>query len=240
MKYENASGLLPEELLRELQKYAAGKLLYVPENDEKKSWGEVSGIRQYLMKRNQMIINKYQYGTSIDSLIDEFCLSVDTIKRILYSKKTERLEYQPTSSSAIEYANAGMLEEWIQTYLQFVRGNKEFSDGLKMEYRYYIGPVLFPISFFRRSSGPEPDMKWQVHPVVFEDRVIDWMKLINNNSDVPPLIINYSDSEFEINCNNPLFEAMVRLQKNEHYIIFWITEKTDYDQFLKDYNRYLG
>ena len=30
MKYENAKELLPEALLKEVQKYAGGKLLYIP------------------------------------------------------------------------------------------------------------------------------------------------------------------------------------------------------------------
>lgn len=36
MKYENASDVIPEELLKEIQKYAAGKLLYIPSGEEKK------------------------------------------------------------------------------------------------------------------------------------------------------------------------------------------------------------
>lgn len=37
MKYENAGEVLPEELLKEIQKYAAGKLLYIPKGEEKKA-----------------------------------------------------------------------------------------------------------------------------------------------------------------------------------------------------------
>ncbi|MBP3577416.1 MAG: hypothetical protein J6K15_04825 [Lachnospiraceae bacterium] len=43
MKYENAKELLPETLLKEVQKYAGGKLLYIPVENETKNWGEVSG-----------------------------------------------------------------------------------------------------------------------------------------------------------------------------------------------------
>lgn len=39
MKYENAKDVLPKELLEELKKYAAGKLLYVPLGDKKRNWG---------------------------------------------------------------------------------------------------------------------------------------------------------------------------------------------------------
>lgn len=43
MNYLNASHVLPDELLREVQKYAAGENLYIPKNEEKKKWGEGSG-----------------------------------------------------------------------------------------------------------------------------------------------------------------------------------------------------
>ena len=35
MNYENASDIIPEKLLKEIQKYAAGKLLYIPTGEEK-------------------------------------------------------------------------------------------------------------------------------------------------------------------------------------------------------------
>ena len=45
MKYKNAQDILPDKLLRELQQYISGGVLYVPSADTKKSWGEVSGAR---------------------------------------------------------------------------------------------------------------------------------------------------------------------------------------------------
>jgi hypothetical protein len=132
-----------------------------------------------------------------------------------------------------------MLEEWIHTYLLFDRYNKAFSDGLRLFYRFYIGPIVMPLSLFERCSGPEDSMKWQVNPLSFEDSVSDWIERIEGGEDIPPLIINYADGKFEINCNNPLFEAMKRLKAKEYYIIIWITEKVDNDIFLKEYSMYL-
>ena len=59
MKYENAKDLLPPDLLRQLQKYAAGKTLYVPSLGQV-SWGETSGYRRYLAERNRDIREKKQ------------------------------------------------------------------------------------------------------------------------------------------------------------------------------------
>ncbi|MBQ8632845.1 MAG: hypothetical protein IJ420_04505, partial [Lachnospiraceae bacterium] len=82
MKYENAKELLPEALLKEVQKYAGGKLLYIPVENESKSWGEVSGYRQKLLKRNVLISNRYKAGATLSELAEEYFLSLDSIKKI--------------------------------------------------------------------------------------------------------------------------------------------------------------
>ena len=51
-----------------------------------KSWGELSGYRKELSKRNKAIIEKYQNGLSIEELADEYHLSVYAIRKIVYQK----------------------------------------------------------------------------------------------------------------------------------------------------------
>lgn len=115
MKYLNANEILPTDLLEQVQKYAAGKYLYVPQKEEDmKSWGELSGYRKQLLKRNRMIINKFKYGVTIEALSKEYFLSEETLKKIVYSKKqTEELCFYPHIESAKEYDEQGLLEEWL-------------------------------------------------------------------------------------------------------------------------------
>lgn len=82
MKYVNAADVLPNELLLEIAKYAGGKLLYVPTLNEKCSWGEKSGSRQYFRERNQAICELFRQGKSLEELSKQFCLSSETIKKI--------------------------------------------------------------------------------------------------------------------------------------------------------------
>lgn len=84
MKYKNASDILPESLLREVQKYAAGETLYFPKDKERKKWGESTGAREYFRKRNEDIRTRYLQKTSIEHLSDEYCLSVETIRKIVF------------------------------------------------------------------------------------------------------------------------------------------------------------
>ena len=86
MKYVNAKDVLPPSLLREVQQYLCGELLYVPKNDTKKAaWGQKSGARSSLLSRNRGIIDAYRSGVSVYELMDVYCLSEASIRKIIYS-----------------------------------------------------------------------------------------------------------------------------------------------------------
>lgn len=240
MKYENGKDIFPEKLLRQIQKYAAGKLVYIPSMEQKKDWGEQTGYRKYLLKRNYDIRLKFRNGVTIEQLADEYCLSYETIRKIVYSKKEVYvMEYKSTLSSAVGYAGNGKLEEWIHTYLLADGHNKEFSDGLKLFDRYFLGPVKMPLSLFKRCCGPEEDMKWVIPKENFERKVNELMEVIGKEKDMPPLIVHYVDGVFELNDGNHRLEAYSRLGIIEYYVIVWITEKAEYTEFVEKYGKYL-
>lgn len=87
MKYKKADEVLPENLLKEIQKYVKGEMVYIPSPEgAHKAWGENSGSRMYLQHRNVEIRSRFREGFSIDQLTTVFCLSYDSIKKIVYSK----------------------------------------------------------------------------------------------------------------------------------------------------------
>ncbi|MDO4329376.1 MAG: CD3324 family protein [Lachnospiraceae bacterium] len=87
MKYINAKDLLPDALVKELQRYIQGGYLYVPtDQTQQKRWGEVSGYRQELQQRNRKIMEEYRKGVSMDCLAEKYCLSVYAIRKIIYRK----------------------------------------------------------------------------------------------------------------------------------------------------------
>lgn len=87
MKYKNAQDILPDSLLRELQTYVSGETLYIPNVESKKQWGEASGSRRYYKERNEKVRQKHSNGASLSDLSDEFHLSVDSIRKIIYCAK---------------------------------------------------------------------------------------------------------------------------------------------------------
>ncbi|NMO94255.1 hypothetical protein HII30_00440 [Paenibacillus lemnae] len=88
MKYVSASKILPDDLLHEIQKYVHGSVLYIPSPEgRRKKWGQVSGQREYLQKRNLEIKQLFRMGHSIQQLTDLYCLSEDTVRKIVYKRE---------------------------------------------------------------------------------------------------------------------------------------------------------
>lgn len=85
-KYVNAKQVLPESLVREIQKYVQGAHLYIPSTD-RKSWGQDSGIRTELDQRNMEIIIQFRNGLEISKLSELYCLSEERIKAIVYGNE---------------------------------------------------------------------------------------------------------------------------------------------------------
>ena len=87
MKYRNASEILPDKLLKEIQKYTSGEAIYIPQVEERKKWGEGSGARRYYEERNKKIIEKYEAGIKIYEISEIFNLSEESIRKIIYKNK---------------------------------------------------------------------------------------------------------------------------------------------------------
>jgi hypothetical protein len=68
------------------------------------------------------------------------------------------MEY--TLASALEYSEKGNIEEWVHGFLLGIGKNKELSDGLKKQKRFWIGPIRIELNKLVRCCGPEEGMKY--------------------------------------------------------------------------------
>ncbi|MGM0881543.1 MAG: CD3324 family protein [Bacillota bacterium] len=222
MKYENASDIIPEELLKEIQKYAAGKLLYIPSGEEKRAWGETSGYREQLRRRNRMIRNKYAHGLTVSELADEYFLSLDSIKKIIYSKNNDNmLTYSPTLESAVKYANAGLIEEWIQCYLLLTRKAAPFVHDLIKGAPLYFGVVKFPLRLIQREGY---DIGENLAGESDEDV-----------STPPPLLIQYEEGKFYCTVQQELLASLKQRKVNAYPTIIVLKGNSEYKRFMKNY-----
>ncbi|MBU3126814.1 hypothetical protein LGL55_05065 [Clostridium tagluense] len=84
MCYKNGKDVLPSALLKELQKYIQGEIIYIPKKDNvRKGWGENNGTRKILRQRNIEIYEFYKNGTTISKLTESYNLSEDSIRKII-------------------------------------------------------------------------------------------------------------------------------------------------------------
>lgn len=85
MKYISAENILPKELIDEIQKYCQGQYVYIPkEQGIRSEWGTKSGVRKELEIRNSEIKTKFHNGESKEALAEDYCLSISSIKKIVY------------------------------------------------------------------------------------------------------------------------------------------------------------
>ena len=240
MGYRNAQEIFPEGLLKQIQRYVSGETIYIPAGEERKAWGETSGYQRYIRERNEAIRRDFSEGLSIEELMEKYALSYDSIKRIVYNRKEiAMLKYSATLSSAKAYGEAGKMDAWIHLYLNEEGRNIPFSDGLKLFARYYFSPALFPVSLFKRCAGPEPEMKYRIDKDWWEQRVAGLEKSIQDDPDMPPLLVHYVDGEFELNDGNHRHKAYENLGIENAWVIIWITEKEELDDFMEKYGGYV-
>ncbi|MEQ8155343.1 MAG: CD3324 family protein [Clostridiaceae bacterium] len=91
MKYQKAQNILPQDIIELIQQYVDGGYLYVPRKcTSKKAWGENSGIKNSLRKRNNEIFNRFQDGVSVRELSEQFYLTEDSIRRIIRREKQSK------------------------------------------------------------------------------------------------------------------------------------------------------
>lgn len=88
MPYTKAADVLPPCLIREIQVYIQGAQIYIPRTpNEKLGWGMKNGTRNLLHNRNLQIKDRKAEGWTIEELADEYHLSLDTIRKILYVRR---------------------------------------------------------------------------------------------------------------------------------------------------------
>lgn len=240
MKYRNAKDIFPEKLLKQIQKYVSGETIYIPAGAEKKDWGATSGYQQFIRDRNTAIRDAFQHGKTIEALMDEYSLSYDSVKKIVYSKKgVNLLKYSATVESAIEYGKQKKTDAWVHLFLNEEGRNIPFSDGLKLCDRFFFSPAEFPVNFFKRCSGPEEDMKYRVDKGWWKHKISELTKVVQSGIEMPPIIVHYVDGEFELNDGNHRLQVYNDLKIEKVWAIIWITDEQELKDFMCKYGEYV-
>ena len=215
MKYENAKDILPASLLEEVQKYAEGKVIYIPKCTKTRGWGEASGYREKLNKRNSLICNRYSAGRSILEIAEEFYLSPETVKKIVYGNKVNLPEFSASITSADHYAKSGLGEEWVRTYLTTL--GKDMPDSTE----YFMSELArIPLRLISDSIKDNENMK--INERGFHD---------------VPLIVKYENSRFSVEYQQEYLRFLLNAKMNSHYA-FVFARNEEYNHFQNNYGKH--
>ena len=215
MKYENAKDILPASLLEEVQKYAEGKVIYIPKCTKTRGWGEASGYREKLNKRNSLICNRYSAGRSILEIAEEFYLSPETVKKIIYGNKVNLPEFSASITSADHYAKSGLGEEWVRTYLTTL--GKDMPDSTE-----YFMSELARIPLRLISDSIKSDENMEINERGFHD---------------VPLIVKYENSRFSVDYQQEYLRFLLNAKMNSHYA-FVFARNEEYNHFQNNYGKH--
>jgi hypothetical protein len=215
MKYENARDILPESLLKEVQKYAEGKVIYIPKCTKTRGWGEASGYREKLNKRNSLICNRYSAGRSILEIAEEFYLSPETVKKIVYGNKVNLPEFSASITSADHYAKSGLGEEWVRTYLTTL--GKDMPDSSE-----YFMSELARIPLRLISDSIKSDENMEINERGFHD---------------VPLIVKYENNKFSVDYQQEYLRFLLNAKMNSHYA-FVFARNEEYNHFQNNYGKH--
>jgi len=215
MKYENAKDILPASLLEEVQKYAEGKVIYIPKCTKTRGWGEASGYREKLNKRNSLICNRYSAGRSILEIAEEFYLSPETVKKIVYGNKVNLPEFSASITSADHYAKSGLGEEWVRTYLTTL--GKDMPDNTE-----YFMSELARIPLRLISDSIKSDENMEINERGFHD---------------VPLIVKYENNKFSVDYQQEYLRFLLNAKMNSHYA-FVFARNEEYNHFQNNYGKH--
>ncbi|UUZ92898.1 hypothetical protein LJK87_47915 [Paenibacillus sp. P25] len=100
MGYKNGKDILPQELLKRLQDYIQGEIIYIPKKDQTRAgWGENNGTRQSIQRRNYEIFRSYENGSTVPELIRQYHLSEDSIRKIIVKTRGLTIRQQEAAST---------------------------------------------------------------------------------------------------------------------------------------------
>jgi hypothetical protein len=133
--------------------------------------------------------------------------------------------------SVQRYAREGKLEEWVHKYLMAGKwANPGLSEGLKLQKRWWNGPVEVNLTDLSRAVGPEPGMEYLVSSEYWDDRISKMAKSMTNPLSIPPLIVQYRSGALSVRDGNTRCGVMDLLRWPKCWVIIWYDTESDYQQ----------
>ena len=126
--------------------------------------------------------------------------------------------------SAIEYSNRNEIDKWLQLFLrddnyEHANPNISLADGLLLEERFYIGPVLIDLDKIT-TLRIEKDIEDENDKLFYRQKENGILNAYDDYN-MPPLIVEYKNDKFNLVDGNHRYSALKKLGINKYYVIIW-------------------
>ncbi len=132
-------------------------------------------------------------------------------------------------TTAKQFAARDEIENWVHLYLKSGDwANQPLSEGLKLQKRWWRGPLLLKLSDLSRALGPEPRMEYQVSATYWQVRITQLAQSFTNLETIPPLIVEYRQGVLSVRDGNHRYGAMQRKGWSRCWTLIWYNSEEDY------------
>ncbi len=135
-----------------------------------------------------------------------------------------------TLAGARSAGERGEIGNWVHDFLLTVGKNPEMAAGLKLQKRFWLGPMKMDLTRLPRCCGPESDMEYQVDPMCFDQYVGRMVESIEQGWEPPPLIVSYNIGALSVRDGNHRHEALVRSGYACYWTIIWCNTEAEFSQ----------
>ena len=122
------------------------------------------------------------------------------------------------------------LNEWVAKYLAAEHSVAGFHESLRFQPRYWIGPLLIPLSRLQRCRGPEPGMEFPVDVDVWQRRVSDAASGLAELMDASPLLVEWRAGRLSISEGDHRQAAMAVAGWHACWVLVGCNGVEDFEQ----------
>ena len=121
---------------------------------------------------------------------------------------------------------------WVGEFLAS-RGsdNAILAAALAQKPHWWVGPILVPLDELVRLAGPEDDALVPISTDEWEGDVGEMQESIDEGWEPPPLLAEYQDGRLLLQDGNHRYEALVRAEERETWVLVFFDDEADYAAF---------
>jgi hypothetical protein len=132
-------------------------------------------------------------------------------------------------ASACAAAREGVIKARVDDYLRTGRwANVALADGLRLQKRWWRGPLEYDLDRLQRCYGPEANMEIQADEAAWEGHIAGIAASLTDPRALPPLIAMHDEGTLSVRDGNHRHEALRRRGWTRGWVLVWYNMEQDF------------